>query len=102
MRSSCQLSLPLTHGGLAVREVLCLLLTHYQFIEHSLVCQVSCQACKGKSCSQDLQYKFMEWVDKCCGEGDSTSWFAWDSPHHPGMIIASIPFILQGFVLENN
>ena len=44
----------------------------------------------------------MEWVDKCCGEGDSTSWFAWDSPHHPGMIIASIPFILQGFVLENN
>ena len=66
------------------------------------MCQVSCQACKGKSCSQDLQYKFMEWVDKCCGEGNSMSWFAWDSPHHPGMIIASIPFILQGFGLENN
>lgn len=35
VRSSCQLSLPLTHGGLAVGKALCLLLTHHQFIEHT-------------------------------------------------------------------
>lgn len=99
VRSSCQLSLPLTHGGLAVGEVLCLLLSHHQFIEHTL-----CARYHAKDVKVNLALKTSSrnlWNDKCCGEGDSTSWFAWDSPCHPGVIIASIPFILQSFGLEN-
>lgn len=31
------------------------------------VSQVSCQGCKGNSCSQDLQQTFMEWGDSAVG-----------------------------------